>query len=422
MMELEESRKALMLGVERFALAARYFAYIILAAVFFMGGVEGALSDFIVVTLVVLVHNAFAHWVIFTDKTYLFRHPINFAVYLMEASIVVYFTGADESTLYSLYILVLVGFGAYSRRFKQIIMATMACCLAYGAVLFVEWRLAGLVEPWGPLVARLLVILSSGWLVGLITDFLWHAELGYVSQAEAAASTGESLRAVLDSAPDPILVFDELEFVVDANERASEYFRESREHLLGQRVRAYLFDDGTLPSKMANLRAKGEYRGEQLLLDAEGDEHAADVVVRSFVREQHRYFVLVVHDVTEQKRLQEATLLANANLERLNKELQQVDELKTGFLATISQKLRSPLSAVIGYLDMLLGEELGEINVEQRRAVQTCRRATLRAFRLMDQALDLSGREPAVAPLKPSPDRGKQKLDVAGEEEADPKP
>jgi len=69
MMELEESRKALMLGVERFALAARYFAYIILAAVFFMGGVEGALSDFIVVTLVVLVHNAFAHWVIFTDKT-----------------------------------------------------------------------------------------------------------------------------------------------------------------------------------------------------------------------------------------------------------------------------------------------------------------------------------------------------------------
>ena len=58
---------------------------------------------------------------------------------------------------------------------------------------------------------------------------------------------------------------------------------------------------------------------------------------------------------------------------------------------------------------MLLQEELGDITREQRKALQTCRRGTVRAFRIIDEALALGSEgetqkmpEPAEAPPRPA--------------------
>jgi PAS domain S-box-containing protein len=388
MRQIEDTQATLIRSVERTALVARYVALFIMIPLFFLGFIVGSLGDLVIIVSAVVAHNIFAHWVLSTGRHGIFRHPVNFMIYFVEICVVVFFSGADQSVGFVLYLIFLVGFSAYSRRFTTIILTAALLCLSYLGILFIEWHQEGISESMGGLVFKQISIFVTGWLVAVMSENLRRVEVDSFERAQELAASEATLRTILNNAADPILVFDENEFVVEANESLCEAFGFPRDEVIGQRIRSFLFDDGTLSTKLAGLRTFGEYRSEMLTFDIEGQERTIDVVVRSFIRDHERYFVAVSRDVTFQKELQEATRQANVKLERLNRELRQVDQLKTGFLATISQKLRSPLSAVLGYLDMLLEEELGDTTPGQRRALQTCRRGTLRAFRVIDEALD----------------------------------
>lgn len=395
-----DSYLALIRSVEGVALAARHLVLLIMVLLFFMGYIRGNLFDLGIITGVVIAHSLFAHWALWSHRYTLLVSPFNFLLYLFEFSIIVSFSGADESPGFVLYVLFLIGFSAYRRELRTIMLAALACCAAFTVVLLIEWRVAGMSRSAGELIFKQLSILAGGWLVGNLSHRLLRLEQQSFSQAQRVASSEAALRTILDHAADPILVFDENEFVVDANDGACQYFNTSREELVGQRVRSFLFDDGTIPQKFAAMRRRGFFNGEQLVIGPDGEERAVELIVRSFTRDDKQYYVALGHDVTPQKELQEATRQANLRLERLNRELRHVDQLRTGFLSTISRKLRSPLSAVLGYIEMLLQEELGDLTKDQRKALQTCRRGTLRAFRIIEETLAIRKEEefaPAAA-------------------------
>ncbi|HOF41733.1 MAG TPA: PAS domain S-box protein [Candidatus Hydrogenedentes bacterium] len=365
----------------------RYLLFFAMLALFFLGHLKGEYVDIAVIGMAILLHGSYTHWALWKNRLDFLVSRLNFVLYLVELSVIVLFSGADESPAFVLYILFLIGFSAYRRELRTLLAAAAACCLAFTVVLIIEWRFAGLSRSLGDLIFKQMTLLLAGWFVGNLSQRLRHAEQESHNQAQRVASSEATLRAILDHTGDPILVFDENDLVVDVNESACHYFGRIREALMGQRVRTFVFDDGTLPQKMSVLRHKGQLQGEQLMIGPDGEERAADVLVRSFIRDGKPYYVTLIHDITPQKDLQEATRQANMRLERLTRQLRHLDELRTGFLAAISQKLRSPLSAVLGYIEMLLQEELGDITREQRKALQTCRRGTVRAFRIIDEAL-----------------------------------
>ena len=386
--DVDKGRRALILSVERIALCTRYIVYVALLVLFRLDYLHGSLGDFIVVTIAMACHNIFVHWVFHTRRYDLFRSLLNLAIYFAEMSFVVSFTGALESEAYMLYVLLIIGFGAYARRFRQTILVAALCCVVYILVVTVNSYLSGANIPPGLIVAKLLIILVCGWLVGRVSEVLWNTEQGYLAQAQAVASSEATLRTILDSTADPILVYDQDEAITEANNKAEEFLGVPREKLLGLRIRDFLFDDGTLSAKMEEAYTAGESRGEQVLMSADATERTVDFTVRSYVLHKKRFFVCVAHDVTDRKHLLEVTRLANENLERLNRQLRQVSQFKTDVLATLSQKLRSPLAAILGYVEMLLHEELGQTTHTQRRALRTCRRSAFRVFRLMDETLD----------------------------------
>ncbi len=73
-----------------------------------------------------------------------------------------------------------------------------------------------------------------------------------------------------------------------------------------------------------------------------------------------------------------------------NKELQRVTQLKSEFLANMSHELRTPLNAIIGFSDLLLTGELGELVEQQREFLEAIFRNGQHLLGLINSVLDLS--------------------------------
>ena len=81
---------------------------------------------------------------------------------------------------------------------------------------------------------------------------------------------------------------------------------------------------------------------------------------------------------------------SNSELQSANDRLQELDRLKSNFIATVSHELRTPLTSVIGYAEMLLEGLAGEINEEQRNYINTILEKGESLLNLIGQILDLS--------------------------------
>ncbi|MCU1278630.1 MAG: phoR 3 [bacterium] len=91
--------------------------------------------------------------------------------------------------------------------------------------------------------------------------------------------------------------------------------------------------------------------------------------------------VLIITDITQEKRLEEA-------MRRSNDELAHANRIKDEFLATLSHELRTPLNAIVGWTRLLRTGRLDERT--GARALETIdRNATLQA-KLVEDLLDVS--------------------------------
>jgi signal transduction histidine kinase len=91
-----------------------------------------------------------------------------------------------------------------------------------------------------------------------------------------------------------------------------------------------------------------------------------------------------------------------------NVELLRTTQLKDQFLANMSHELRTPLNAIIGFSDLLLTEELGPVNSQQRDFLDSVSRNGQHLLELINDVLDLSKIE-----------AGRMKLDFARTELAE---
>ncbi|NUM54923.1 MAG: PAS domain S-box protein [Candidatus Hydrogenedentes bacterium] len=388
MIPAAELAHSLPVTVERSALIMRYLIALIIGPIFLLGYFGGEYFDFFVITGMVMAHNLYVHVVLWARAYRLFFTRTNFFIYLVQISIIMAITGGESSDAYLLYHLLIIGFSAYDRRFGRVITATLVCLAAYIVVILIEKYRSGFSLTLGAVVVRLLSTFIVGWMIASLSERLRRAEVTAAEQTAQIAASEATLRAILNSAGDPIVVFDDNEYIVEANERASEFLGVPRVQLVGQRLRAYLFDDGALPHKLADLRARGQAHTHEIALPRSGEERAVDMIARSFIREGVRYFIVLLRDVTYQKNIEEASRVLEARLEKLNTDLRQLDRHKSEFMHAISAGIRTPLAAVAGYVDMLIDGELGDVNPDQSKALQTCRRALQRVFRLVERTID----------------------------------
>ncbi len=72
-------------------------------------------------------------------------------------------------------------------------------------------------------------------------------------------------------------------------------------------------------------------------------------------------------------------------------------------IASISQELRQPLSSIVGYTDLLLGESVGILGALQRKFVERIKASTERIRSLTDDMIHITTLETELNDLKPEP-------------------
>lgn len=107
----------------------------------------------------------------------------------------------------------------------------------------------------------------------------------------------------------------------------------------------------------------------------------------------------------EVARLQNQLGEANARILELEKNLEHAPAKKFAeqaeVIAAIAQELRQPLSSLIGYTDLLLGESVGILGAMQRKFVERIRAAIERMRSLVDDLIHVTLFESGLTQLKP---------------------
>jgi len=93
----------------------------------------------------------------------------------------------------------------------------------------------------------------------------------------------------------------------------------------------------------------------------------------------------------------------NARLHAAVERMQEVDRLKSNFLATVSHELRTPLTSVIGYSEMLLEGLAGPLSPEQRDYVQIIMEKGDHLLTLITGLLDVSRMDTGTPTLSLEP-------------------
>ena len=80
----------------------------------------------------------------------------------------------------------------------------------------------------------------------------------------------------------------------------------------------------------------------------------------------------------------------NTELRRANKELQDLDRVKTNFLSMVSHELRTPLTTIQGYVTFLGSEKPGALNPAQKECLKISEETADHLNRLIEELLALS--------------------------------
>jgi len=161
-----------------------------------------------------------------------------------------------------------------------------------------------------------------------------------------------------------------------ANPRFNKIFKYREGEVLGQPIDLFIPNDKCHSDFLGNSD-KGTLRRETKGRQKDGTVIILDTVIQHIDYHGNRAILGRVHDITQlkqaearlksfNKELQEKIAEKTKDLQRANRRLRSLNELKDEFIAVTSHELRSPITAIRGYLSFLVDD--GVVNEMPKEA------------------------------------------------------
>ncbi|MBE3122451.1 MAG: PAS domain S-box protein [Thermoplasmata archaeon] len=183
--------------------------------------------------------------------------------------------------------------------------------------------------------------------------------------------------------------------ILEINKTALTNLGYKKEELIGKHLTAIYAPESheKMKTTLSKWKETGEIDNEEMVIVTKQGEKRIVLLSASSVRGADGailYSISVLKDVTEINKIFNEL---NKNLWLQNVKLQKLNETKKIFLKTTSHELRTPITSIKGYVQMLMKKTLGEINEEQRKSLEVILRNTNRLDQVIQNILDASSLE-----------------------------
>ncbi len=208
------------------------------------------------------------------------------------------------------------------------------------------------------------------------------------------------LRTIMEATPEAIAILDKDGSLIDCNIKTLELLgHSSKEHLIGKSFFEFLkFNNhNDIVEKILGAFKENTMREIEYSYTNDKGEFVALILLlgnASVAEENNSYNILVAKDITQWK-------LAEEELHRQSKQLKEVSAAKDKFLSIIAHDLRNPLSAIIGFSDLLANNYSSLSEKDKIDYLQNIRLSSESMLRLLMGLLDWSKSQSGKMVVKP---------------------
>ena len=218
----------------------------------------------------------------------------------------------------------------------------------------------------------------------------------------------EKQKAILDNVSDVVVVLDNNLNIIWANKIAKDQYQV----VFGEKC-YQLYKDQKVPCSDCIARkifTDGIVRSSEEEAILKDGRRFNFIVSCSPIKDSQGEIISVVevfHDITESKKDQEKLKKYREHLEELvkgrtieleekteelehaNLKLQELDRLKSMFIASMSHELRTPLNSIIGFTGIVLQGMSGEVNSKQRKQLTLVKNSANHLLALINDVIDI---------------------------------
>lgn len=198
----------------------------------------------------------------------------------------------------------------------------------------------------------------------------------------------ELYKKLQEEAGDTIIILDESEKIIIANKMAETFFGYPAHEIIGQHISNLLvrLNAKNIPHHLKTFKEayEGLHVDDEITVTNSRDEHLVGRIHASCVTlGEAALLQIIIRDVTKERE----TLL---NLENSAAGLARLNRMKDSFLGLASHELKTPLTVIMGYSELLLTDMKDELTENTAEMVQNIATAGARLDNIVKDMVDVS--------------------------------
>ncbi len=194
-------------------------------------------------------------------------------------------------------------------------------------------------------------------------------------------------RKILEDSADAILILDKSEHIMIANKRCTELFKIPDEEIIGQHISSLMLtirvENISHLLKSINTAFLNETFSEEMVFNIGQQQRIGKLDVSNIIQGENNLLQLVIRDVTREREIVSNLEQSAAGLTRLNK-------MKDSFLGLASHELKTPLTIILGFSELLQNDMKSEISDAASEMITNISNAAVRLDVIVKDMIDVS--------------------------------